>query len=337
MKHSLLLAAGLLAAVSHILSAEPDGSRAASNWNLVDHIPLDRVVIQSHRGAGMLAEENTLAAFELGWKLGTYPESDVRTTKDGVIVAFHDADFKRVVQNIPPGLETKGVQHVTWDELRKLDVGSWKGEKFLGRRVSTINEVFEAMQGRPERHLYLDIKQVDLKQLARDVIAHQVQRQVVLATPKPEQIREWKALVPESDTLLWMRGSEAELRARLAALRQDDFAGITQLQIHIFVNRTIDESLAIANITPDKIKVSVESAKASPDRFTLSDKFILDLGRELRSHNITFQALPYTSDPGVYAELLDLGLASFATDYPDVTMRELKAYYEKRKAARSAP
>ena len=39
----------------------------------------------------------------------------------------------------------------------------------------------------------------------------------------------------------------------------------------------------------------------------------------------------YTDDPTVYAKLLDLGVMSFATDHPDVTLREIKAYYAARK------
>lgn len=323
----LVLSIAILGLLSHARSATPP---AARDWNIVDHIPLERVIIQAHRGAGFLAEENTLAAFELGWKLGTYPESDVRTTSDGVIVAFHDANFDRVVKNLPPELKGKGVQHVTWRQLAALDVGAWKGEQFTGRRVSKMSEIFAAMTGRPERHLYLDIKQVDLSQLAAEVRAARVERQVVLASPKPEQIAEWRKLIPASDTLLWMRGSEAQLTQRIAALRQSNFEGITQLQIHIFPNRTIDEALRIAAIKPAAIDVSPAEAKASPDRFTLSDAFIVELGRELRARNILFQSLPYTADTGVYAELLDLGLASFATDYPDVTMRELAAYYAAR-------
>jgi hypothetical protein len=35
----------------------------------------DKFIIQSHRGAGDLAPENTLDAFELGWRLGTHPEA----------------------------------------------------------------------------------------------------------------------------------------------------------------------------------------------------------------------------------------------------------------------
>jgi hypothetical protein len=39
-----------------------------------------------------------------------------------------------------------------------------------------------------------------------------------------------------------------------------------------------------------------------------------------------------TDDAAVYGKLLDLGLMSFSTDYPDVTMSEIKNYYEKHSA-----
>lgn len=315
----------------------PAAAHAASAWNVVDHIPLEKVVVQSHRGAGVLAEENTVAAFELGWKLGTWPESDLRTTRDGVIVTFHDPDFSRVVKSASPELQKKGVKDLTFAELQKLDVGAWRGDQFVGRRVSKLTDAFAVMRGHPERHLYLDIKNVDFKQLAQEVHEYGVERQIVLASPKPEQIREWKKLVPESETLLWMRGSERQLRRRIADLRATKFAGITQLQIHIFPNRTIEDALSIADITADKIEVSIADAKASSEPYTLSRKFIEELGAELREHGVTFQALPYTSDPSVYAPLLDLGLASFATDHPDITMKEIRAYYEKRQGKALVP
>src|SRR3954463_8868915 len=92
-----------------------------SNWTIRGNVPPDEFVIQCHRGAGELAPENTLEAFELGWKLGTYPECDLRTTKDGKIVTFHDADFSRVVKDVPEAMKKKGVADVTWDELSRMD------------------------------------------------------------------------------------------------------------------------------------------------------------------------------------------------------------------------
>ncbi|HWG84805.1 MAG TPA: glycerophosphodiester phosphodiesterase family protein, partial [Deinococcales bacterium] len=61
----------------------------SDGWRLRDHVALEDVLVQSHRGAGVLAPENTMAAFRLAWSLGTVPEADLRQTRDGEIVAFH--------------------------------------------------------------------------------------------------------------------------------------------------------------------------------------------------------------------------------------------------------
>ncbi|PTY05154.1 hypothetical protein DB347_16930 [Opitutaceae bacterium EW11] len=331
-----LLTRGALAAVLPLAlalhAAEPPAP--SPGWNVTDHVVCKDVVVQSHRGAGELAEENTLEAFELGWRLGTYPESDVRTTSDGVIVTFHDNTFKRVVRNVTPELENKGVGDVTFSTLSSLEVGAWHGADFVAHRIPRLADVFVAMRGRPERHLYLDIKNVDLRQLAALVNESGVDRQVVLATSKPDTIREWKKLVPESDTLLWMRGGEKGLGKRIQALRQSDFSGITQLQIHIFPLASIQEALEIAGASPRQIEYSADQANPARGPYALPDAFIVGLGKELRARGILFQALPYTSDPSVYARLLDLGVASFATDHPDVTERELRRYYDRKASAR---
>jgi glycerophosphoryl diester phosphodiesterase len=291
------------------LPAQPGAETIKSTWNVRDHVPLEKFVIQSHRGAGELAPENTLEAFELGWKLGTYPEADVRTTKDGVIVAFHDNDFSRVVKGIAPEMATKGVVDVTFEELSHLDVGAWKGDQFAGRRVSRIAEVFERMRDHPERHLYLDIKNVDLKQLAAEVKSAGVGGQIVLASPKHEIIREWKSLIPASDTLLWMGGTEAAKRKQLEAVRKAGFEGITQLQVHVRL--------------PGDAKDVQSGEPFSPSR-----AFLVELSGELAVRGILFQTLPYgATDPAIYAQLLDLGLASFATDRPDITLEAVRAYY----------
>ena len=109
------------------LGADPAADRDAvlkSDWNVCDHIPLDEFTVQSHRGAGKLAPENTVEAFQLAWKLGTVPEADLRTTKDDVIVAFHDTNFKRLVKNAGPELKTKGIEDLDWADVQRLDVGS---------------------------------------------------------------------------------------------------------------------------------------------------------------------------------------------------------------------
>src|SRR5688500_10302397 len=233
---AIMVAAAEMAAESPTTAATPT-KRA---WNVRDHIPLEKFIVQSHRGAGVLAEEGTLEAFALGWKLGTYPESDLRATKDGVIVTFHDENFARVVKDASPELKKKGVKDLTYAELSELDVGSWKAEQLNGRRVLPMATVFEIMRAHPERHIYMDVKSIEFPKLAAEVRKFGVEKQIVLASPKVEQLRAWKALVPESETLLWMHGNEAKLSQELAELQRTKFAGVTQVQIHVYPKTTSD-------------------------------------------------------------------------------------------------
>ncbi len=296
-----------------------DAAAGGAPWNVRDHLAWDRIVVQSHRGAGVLAEEGTLEAFELGWKLGTWPEADLRATSDGVIVTFHDSNFARVVKDAPPELKNKGVEDVSWPELSQLDVGSWKGGEFKDRRVLPMAKVFELMRRDPSRHIYMDVKKIDFPRLAAEVGKQGVARQIVLASPKAWQLREWKALVPESGTLLWMHGNEAQLTKELAGLRAAAFSGITQIQIHVYPKETTDKWAPPADAVPPG------------DLFRLSNDFLRRTGDELRAHGVLFQVFPWTDDPTVIPALLDLGVMSFATDHPDVVMRELKAYVGKEK------
>jgi glycerophosphoryl diester phosphodiesterase len=305
---NLLLSLFLVLPMVHAESKK--AATAKGDWNVTSHVPLEKFKIQSHRGAGVLAPENTLDAFQHGWKMGTIPESDLRTTKDGVIVAFHDANFSRVVKNASEELKKKGVQDLTFAELSKLDVSRTGSNSFSEGHVSKMTEVFALMKGHPERELYLDIKNVDFKELASEVKQFGIEKQVILASTKYDQIHEWKSLVPESQTLLWMGGDEKKLKGRFAELRKANFADVTQLQIHNSVNKSAEKK----------------------EPFALSRKFLVEAGKEVRSHGILYQTLPWdTFEEQAFHTLLDYGFESFSTDYPDAALKAVKSYYEKKK------
>jgi glycerophosphoryl diester phosphodiesterase len=47
-----------------------------------------------------------------------------------------------------------------------------------------------------------------------------------------------------------------------------------------------------------------------------------------------FQSLAWDrKDPEIHWQLMDLGVASFATDYPDVIMQAIRDYYAQAKGA----
>ncbi len=89
----------------------------------------------AHRGESYDAPENTLAAFRLAWerKVSTI-ELDVHLTKDGQLIVCHDPNTKKTA-----GVE-KTIKESTLAELRTLDAGRWKGERFAGEKLPTLAE-----------------------------------------------------------------------------------------------------------------------------------------------------------------------------------------------------
>lgn len=90
----------------------------------------------AHRGASREAPENTLAAFQLAWQQGADGiEADFRLTQDGRVVCLHDAGTGRTA-----GIDI-AVAESFFDELRRIDVGSWKGAHWQGERIPSLEEV----------------------------------------------------------------------------------------------------------------------------------------------------------------------------------------------------
>jgi glycerophosphoryl diester phosphodiesterase len=105
----------------------------------------------AHRGASKDAPENTLSAFRLAWEQGADGvEGDFYLTKDQQIVCIHDSDTERTA-----GRKLK-VAESTFDQLRHLDVGIWKGEAFRGERIPTLSEVLSVIPA--GKKLYLEVK-----------------------------------------------------------------------------------------------------------------------------------------------------------------------------------
>src|SRR5258705_13232193 len=83
-----------------------------------------------------------MAAFGLAWKNGeTIVETDIQLTKDGQVVICHDADTFRTSGN-----KTKlAIKDSTLEEIRKVDVGAWKGPQWAGEKCPTLKQLYEAM------------------------------------------------------------------------------------------------------------------------------------------------------------------------------------------------
>ena len=91
------------------------------------------VQIVAHRGSSMKAPENTLSAIRQAVEDGAdFVEIDVRETADGVIVVCHDSDLMRTAG------DPRKVWDMSYDDLSRIDVGSWFSPRFSGERVPTL-------------------------------------------------------------------------------------------------------------------------------------------------------------------------------------------------------
>jgi glycerophosphoryl diester phosphodiesterase len=103
----------------------------------------------AHRGGSALWPENTLVAFRGALKLGCDAiETDLRATRDGKLVVFHDARLERTTNG-------RGLLHeLTLSQLKQLDAGyrfCTDGAAFpyrgRGVTVPTLDEVVDLANG----------------------------------------------------------------------------------------------------------------------------------------------------------------------------------------------
>ena len=103
-------------------------------------------------------------AIDLGYR---YVETDVRMTRDGVVVLFHDATLERT---------TNGAGKIVdwlWEDLRHLDAG-WSfavdgdyPHRGCGVGIPRLDEVFATW---PDLHLNLDLKAPRIEWAVAEVI-----------------------------------------------------------------------------------------------------------------------------------------------------------------------
>ena len=105
----------------------------------------------AHRGASGRFPENTRLAFVKAIEAGAdMIELDCQLSRDGHVVVFHDERLNR----ISGSKET--VRSRTLEQLKKLDVGRWRGKAFAGERILTLEEALESIAGNAD--LCLEMK-----------------------------------------------------------------------------------------------------------------------------------------------------------------------------------
>ncbi len=108
-------------------------------------------LIIAHRGESEDAPENTLASVNLAWeRKADAVEVDIRLTADGRIVVIHDANTGRVSGKY------RSVRKSKAGDLRKLDVGTFKGDKWSGEKIPFLLEVLKTVPS--GRRIFIELK-----------------------------------------------------------------------------------------------------------------------------------------------------------------------------------
>lgn len=151
-----------------------------------------KMIMLAHRGESYIAPENTLAAFNLAWKQGAEAvELDCHLTRDNKIMVMHDAKTGR----------TAGTDLVIKDtdsaELRKLDVGKWKGAQYAGEKMPFLSEALATIP--PHGRMLIEVKcGPEIIPFLRDVIdASGKRRNVTIISFNLDVVAQSKKVMPD--------------------------------------------------------------------------------------------------------------------------------------------
>jgi glycerophosphoryl diester phosphodiesterase len=186
MRRTRLPAFGLLGALLALACGRVSGDvpPGAEHRYFVE-LAAPRPWVIAHRGGMGLWPENTLRAFAGASALGAdVLDLDVRTSADGALVVFHDAELGRTTEASGP------LAALPLRELQALDAGyRWSADggathpfRGQGLRIPTLEEVFRAF---PDAHLGLEIKETDPAAPARVCRAIREARRQARPLPPP--------------------------------------------------------------------------------------------------------------------------------------------------------
>lgn len=236
--------------------------------------------IVAHRGASHDAPENTMASFKLGWEQNADAvELDILMSKDGRIVVIHDKDTKRLA-----GVD-RLVSEQTLEELRKLDVGKWKNEKFSGEWPPLLGEVLATI---PDgKRLFIEVK------CGPEVVPELV-RELREAGKKPEQT----AVI----------GFSADA---MAAVKK----ALPNIQVYWIANIKPDPKSDKKPLTVDQLIATAKRINADGLDLSVCDTIDKSFGDKVRAAGLKL-AVWTCNDPNVARAMQAAGVQSLTTDRP---------------------
>ena len=213
--------------------------------------------VVAHRGFSYEYPENTVASALGAIKAKAEGcEFDVYVSRDGTVFVMHDGTFNRttdvkteIVDGKPKPVR---LNELSFEEIRKLDAGSWKNAKFAGEKVPSLDEMLAALK-ESKCWPVIEIKQGGIEQQVIDAVkkAKMEDRAVIIAFSKDvvKKVRELAPTIP----VAWLWGdkwekSDTELVEFLIAAANEIDTNLLDLA-HTHMNANVVKGLNDAGIT----------------------------------------------------------------------------------------
>jgi len=235
-----------------------------------------------HRGAKGWEPENTLRSFHkaVAWGVDMI-EFDIRATKDGKIVVFHDARLERLTEAFGR------LRDWTLAELEKLEVG--------GEEIPALAKVFDTFRGRVGFNV--ELKETGIADEVLELIRHhQVVDSVLVSAFASGEAGENSTATWQD--LFWMKVKEPNLKIALLA-KSREWAEHAILAAHdngIFARETPFPVYAL-NLHKDAV-----------------DAALMQRSREETSAKVLVWTVNRADE---MKRLKDLGVEGIFSDYPD--------------------
>lgn len=254
--------------------------------------------IIAHRGASGYAPEHTLSAYKKAIQMkADYVELDLHMTKDGELVAIHDATLARTTnaEEIYPDRAPWRVKDFTLSEIKRLDAGSWFNDaypeyakkQYAKEKIPTLQEVIDAMKRKDAKAaLYIETKAPN--------VYPSMEEKLVDILKKNGYLQQGK--------VIFQSFSEASLRK----LREIIPKGIPLIQLY-------SPSMIKGRNLDDVLDQAAEYAKGvGPEQSLVTPEFVQ------KAHERHLIVHPYTinAKEEMQKQLL-LGVDGMFTNYPD--------------------
>lgn len=185
-------------------------------------------LIYAHRGASGYAPENTFAAFDRALEMPIDGiETDIRATKDGVLVLLHDAKVDRTTDGVG------AVADLTLAEVQQLDAGIRFADAFAGQRIPTLDAFLDRYGQRT--NFWLEIKAPGVERaLATAVRERDLFDRAQFTSFDFESLRRMRDVAPEAGIAFITKELTDDTLPRCASI------GVSQISIH---NSTITPAI----------------------------------------------------------------------------------------------